>query len=182
MQCPVDTLTYRHTSREIKHDCLFPDANFPVWAQRQQFIKWGMSCRAVIRLLWTRSSSQTKDVKPGGWRGASPFNHGILRERHEGNECCCQSLLAVDGLFFKGSACLSPTMEEGRMAGQSTCTWLFGIHHNTFRGFTKWKTSFKKICRKIMSLDLHYERICIWNGHIFRIYLSGWHKLKKTSL
>lgn len=68
-----------------------------------------MSWKAMIRLLSRSSSSQTKDVKAG----ASLFNHRILGEQHEGNECCCQSLLTVHRLFFKAPACLSPLWRRG---------------------------------------------------------------------
>lgn len=156
MQCPVDTLIYRHTSREIKHDCLFPDANFPVWAQRQQFIKWGMSCRAVIRLLWTRSSSQTKDVKAGGGlphSTAESLESGMKEMNAAANH---SSLLT--GSFSKALLAFHlPWRRGGWLASQHALGSL--EHINTFKGFTKWKTSFKKICSKIMCLDLHYERI-----------------------
>lgn len=122
----------------------FPDANFPLLQLKATIHKVGNVLRATIRLLSTRSSLRTKDVKAfrgarvwwGG--GASPFKpREILGEQHGGNECCCQSLLDADRLFFKGRACHSTSVER-RMEGwrdgwkdrwmvaRSTCTSIFG--------------------------------------------------------
>lgn len=76
---------------------------------RATIYKMGISCKAAAHLLSKRSSFQTKDVKAG----APLFNHRILGEWHEGNECCCQSLLTVHRLFFKASACLSALWRRG---------------------------------------------------------------------
>ncbi len=84
----------------------------------------GISCKATSHLLSRSSSSETKDVKAG----APLFNHRILGEWHEGNECCCQSFLTVHRLFFKALACLSALWRkgEGWLAGMHSALWIQG--------------------------------------------------------
>lgn len=66
--------------------------------------------------------------------GASPFKQGeILGEQHRGNECCCQSVLAADRLFFKGSA-FHTTSAEGRIDG-----WMDGRMDRRMEGWINGK-------------------------------------------
>lgn len=67
------------------------------------FTKWVVEAavKQPPSFVWVQQPSD-KEVNAG----APLFNLGVLGERHEGNECCCQSLLTVHRLFLKVPAFL----------------------------------------------------------------------------
>lgn len=90
------------------------------WGFSNSDTEWETSLKQRLLFCLRAAASRQKTWK----RGLRLFSHRILGEWHEGNEYCCQSLLAVHGLFFKAPCCLSALWRRKRRRRRGDGGWV----------------------------------------------------------